>query len=202
MAQNSESSSTNGNSTKKIIKLGVVLFTVTAITGLVLGVVNEITAEPIRLTQERLRNEALAGALPEAEKFETVELEGSADPIIKDVQAGYSGGSAAGYCVTVAPSGFAGPIEIVVGITPSGSVRAIRILSQSETPGLGAEASLPRFSGQYDNKASDELVVVKTPPSAGNEIQAISGATITSSAVTLGVNKALEYWRDNLKGGN
>jgi electron transport complex protein RnfG len=202
MAQNGESSSPNGGNAKKIIKLGVVLFTVTAITGLVLGVVNEITAEPIRLTQERLRKEALAGALPEAEEFEAVELAGGADPILKDVQAGHSGGSVTGYCVTVAPGGYAGPVEVVVGITASGGVRAIRILNQSETPGLGAKAPLPPFSGQYDNKEFDELVVVKTPPSAGNEIQAISGATITSNAVTLGVNKALEYWRDNLKGGN
>ncbi|MDR3255124.1 MAG: RnfABCDGE type electron transport complex subunit G [Synergistaceae bacterium] len=202
MAQNVDTVSSSGNNAKKIVRLGLVLFAVAAITGLILGVVNEITIEPIRRTQERLRNEALAAALPEAETFETVELKSDAAPIVKDVQEGKSGGFVVGYCVTAAPTGYAGPVEVVVGITSSGGVRGIRILSQSETPGLGAKAPLPKFSGQYDNKDVENLVVVKTPPSAANEIQAISGATITSNAVTLGVNTALAYWRDNLKGGN
>jgi electron transport complex protein RnfG len=198
-------SSNNADSTahaKKIIKLGLVLFTVTAITGMILGVVNEITAEPIRRTQARLREEALAGALPEAEEFTEVEVASGADPILKDVQEGKNGGATAGYCVTVAPSGYGGPVEIVVGITESGKLRAIRILSQSETPGLGAKAPLPDFSGQFENKDGNELTVVKGKATAPDQIQAISGATITSNAVTLGVNTALEYWRDNIKGGN
>jgi electron transport complex protein RnfG len=186
---------------KKIINLGLVLFTVTAITGLILGVVNEITAEPIRRTQERLRAEALAGALPEAGEFFDVDLAQGADPIIKDVQEGKSGGDIAGYCVTVTPSGYGGPVEIVVGITNTGGLRAIRILSQSETPGLGAKAPGP-FSEQYENKDAEKLVVVNSTPAQADQIQAISGATITSEAVTLGVNTALGYWRNNLKGGN
>jgi electron transport complex protein RnfG len=185
---------------KKIIHLGVVLFTVTAITGLILGAVNDITAEPIRRTQARLKAEALAAALPEAEAFSAVDLSskgGSA--IIRDVQAGSAGGKTVGHCITVAPSGYAGAIEIVVGINESGGLRAIRILSQSETPGLGAKAPLPEFSGQFAGKDAERLVVVKSKPSAPDQIQAISGATITSDAVTSGVNSALEYWRDNLK---
>jgi electron transport complex protein RnfG len=102
----------------------------------------------------------------------------------------------------VTPSGYAGPVEVVVGLKESGGLRAIRILRQSETPGLGAKAPLPAFSGQYDNKDADQLVVVKTQPTEADQIQAISGATITSTAVTLGVNTALDYWKNNLKGGH
>ncbi|MDR1917309.1 MAG: RnfABCDGE type electron transport complex subunit G [Synergistaceae bacterium] len=206
--QNSANASKNAENMKKILKLGLVLFTVTAITGLILGAVNDITTEPIRLTQARLKAAALAAALPEADEFKAVDLppassgdgaNTSKSVIIRDVQQGQSAGKPVGYCITVASSGYGGLIEIVVGINESGGLRAIRILSQSETPGLGAKAEQV-LSGQFANKAVEKLVVVKRAPDAPDQIQAISGATITSDAVTLGVNSALEYWRNNLKG--
>lgn len=187
--------------TKKIVSLGLILFTVTAITGLILGFVHEITAGPIQKTQERLKTEALAGSLPEANAFAPIEIAGGADATLKEVQEAKNEGNTVGYCITVTPKGYAGPIELVVGITSDGTVRAIRILNQSETPGLGAKAPLPPFSGQFDNKKIEKLTVVKAPPSAPDQIQAISGATITSSAVTDGVNTALDYWKKNLAGG-
>ena len=188
--------------TQKIVKLGLILFTITAITGLILGVVYEITAGPIALTQQRLKNEALSAALPEADAFESQPLADSAPVIVTDVQKASGSGAHAGYCVTVTPKGYAGPVEIVVGITVEGKLRAIRILSQSETPGLGAKAATDAFMGQYTNKKVESLAVVKAPPSSPEQIQAISGATITSDAVTSGVNIALEYWKTNLRGGN
>ncbi|MDR1885507.1 MAG: RnfABCDGE type electron transport complex subunit G [Synergistaceae bacterium] len=187
---------------RKIASLGLILFTVTAITGLILGVVYEITLVTIRQTQARLKTEALAGALPEADAFSPIDLAEGADPMISEIQEAKSGGTTAGYCVTVTPRGYGGPIEIVVGIPKSGGVRAIRILNQSETPGLGAKAPAPEFSGQFDNKETDRLAITKTQASAAGEIQAISGATITSSAVVSGVNAALDYWNRELKGGD
>jgi electron transport complex protein RnfG len=187
---------------KKIVKLGIVLFTVTAITGLILGLVNEITREPIMRTQARLRAEALAMALPEADEFSSVQVAEGADPMVRGVDEGKKGGEPAGYCLTVTPSGYGGPIGVVVGVTESGGLRAISILSQTETPGLGAKSALPAFFGQFSDKDGGKLTVVKSGATASDQIEAISGATITSEAVTLGVNTALAYWRDNLKGGN
>lgn len=187
---------------KKIASLGLILFTVTAVTGLILGFVNEITAGPIRETQARLKTEALKNALPEAQVFTPMELASGADETLLEIQKGTSGGKTAGYCVTVVTKGYAGAIETVVGITSEGTLRAISIINQSETPGLGAKAPLPAFSGQFGAKAVDRLTVVKTPPSAPDQIQAISGATITSTAVVTGVNTALAYWKDNLAGGD
>ena len=195
-------SAQNTQNTQKIVKLGLILFTITAITGLILGVVYEITAGPIALTQQRLKNEALSAALPEADAFEAQPLGDGAPAIVTDVQKASSNGAFAGYCVTVTPKGYAGPIEIVVGVTAEGKLRAIRILSQGETPGLGAKAATDAFMGQYTNKEVESLTVVKSPPSSPEQIQAISGATITSDAVTSGVNIALEYWKNNLRGGN
>jgi electron transport complex protein RnfG len=185
---------------KKILRLGRILFTVAAVTGVILGVVYEITLEPIRRTQERLFGEALSGALPEARSFSPVMLAPDANPVITNAQEALDDdGRSVGYCLTVTPKGYGGPIEIVVGITEAGKLRAIQILSHSETPGLGAKAPLPAFSGQYENRGSEQLILVKTAPAGDDEVQAISGATITSTAVTDGVNAALDYWRKNFK---
>jgi electron transport complex protein RnfG len=181
---------------KKIISLGLTLFIITAITGVILGAVHDITLEPIRLTQERIKAEALRGALPEADEFTELALAPDADPVIKDVQEAKAGGTVSGYCITVAPRGYAGPVELVAGITNDGNLRAIRILNQSETPGLGAKSVLPAFYEQF--KDSSEITVVKTQPTEPGQIQAISGATITSNGVASGVNKALAYWRSHL----
>ena len=191
----------NVSGQKKIVSLGLILFTVTAITGLILGVVHDVTAAPIKETQIRLKNEALAAVLPGADKFTPVELAKDAPPILKDIYEGRKGSELAGYCITVTPKGYSGPIELVAGIDASGKLNSIKILNQTETPGLGAKAPLPAFSDQYKDKEVEKLQVVKTTPAAPDQIQAISGATITTSAVTDGVNSALEYWRKHLKGG-
>ncbi|MDR1649206.1 MAG: RnfABCDGE type electron transport complex subunit G [Synergistaceae bacterium] len=187
----------------KILRLGVILFIVAAVTGIILGFVYQVTLEPIRRTRERLLGEALAGALPEARSFSPVALVSDADPAIRDARRALSGGGRpVGYCLTVTPKGYGGPLEIVVGITEKGHLRAIRILSHSETPGLGAKAPLPAFAGQYENRDAERLILVKTAPDGSGQVQAISGATITSTAVTDGVNAALDYWRNNLEGRN
>jgi electron transport complex protein RnfG len=192
----------NAKNAQKIISLGVTLFIITVVTGLILGVVHDVTLEPIRITQERLKAEALRGALPDAEEFRTVgkvQKAEDAGPIIKDVQQALSGGKTLGYCVTVTSRGYGGAIELVAGITNDGKLRGVRILNHSETPGLGAKSAEEDFYGQF--RDSDKVTVVKREPEAPGEIMAISGATITSTAVTDGVNAALEYWRGHLAEG-
>ncbi|MDR1979426.1 MAG: RnfABCDGE type electron transport complex subunit G [Synergistaceae bacterium] len=199
---NNVQASSNSENTKKIVQLGFILFMVTAITGVILGFVHEITLGPILQAQERLKNEALAGALPEAKSFSLMEAALESEPLLKEVQKAEQDGTLVGYCITVTPQGYGGLLEVIVGVTAEGRLRAIRILSHSETPGLGAKAPLPAFSGQFENKEVETLAVVKASPSSPEQVQAISGATITSNAVTSGVNAALRYWKNNLKGGN
>ena len=69
-----------------------------------------------------------------------------------------------------------------------------------EQPGLGAKSTEPAFYGQFENKNNLPLEVVKGVATSDNQIVAISGATITSNAITSGVNSAVEYWNKNLKG--
>jgi len=107
-----------------------------------------------------------------------------------------------GYAIKVGTKGYGGEILMMVGINKDGKIGGIKILAHNETPGLGAKAPEKEFSGQYDKKSIEKsLKVVKTKPSADNEIEAITGATITSNAVTKGVNDAVEFYNKELKGG-
>ncbi|MDE5679836.1 MAG: FMN-binding protein, partial [Lachnospiraceae bacterium] len=110
-------------------------------------------------------------------------------------------GSLLGYVLLVTTKeGYGGNIELMVGITMEGSISGISILSISETPGLGMQAGdvlVPQFAG----KMAEAFVYTKTGAAADNEIDAISGATITTRAVTNAVNAGLYYFEYLLKGG-
>ena len=82
-----------------------------------------------------------------------------------------------------------------------GTVTGVEILSISETAGLGMRAAEEEFKGQFRNKAVDQFAVTKAGASAENEIDAISGATFTSSAVTNGVNAGICFYQSLAEGG-
>lgn len=181
----------------KIIRLGLVLFIITAVTGLILGGVHTITLEPIRQADARAKNEALASTLPGAKDFKALELKDGAG-IVKEAYEGTADGKLVGYNFTVMPKGYGGLITLVVGMKPDCQVTAIKILAHNETPGLGAKAVDEAFTKQFKFKKVEELFVTKTPAEAENQIQAISGATITSRAVVSGVNASMNYLKKNI----
>jgi Na+-translocating ferredoxin:NAD+ oxidoreductase subunit G len=184
---------------KENLKLGGILLIITAIAGLLLGAAHSVTLEPIAKQEQMTKAAAMKVILPKADEFKAkqVALEG----IIKEVNEGTASGKTAGYAIKVAPKGYGGAIEVMVGISTEGKVEGIKILSHSETPGLGANATQPKFSNQFAGKPiSKELQVVKTAPSADNQVEAITGATITSKAVTNGVNEAVKFYNTKLKG--
>lgn len=87
----------------------------------------------------------------------------------------------------------------MVGITADGNISGVKIGNHSETPGLGSKASEPTFKDQFKGKGTDKsLTVVKGNASNDNDIAAISGATITSKAVTSGVNAAIDLYKSQL----
>ena len=185
----------------EIVKLGLILLTITAITGLLLGGAYGITKDPIEKQIIKTNNEAMKETLQKADSFKKLDTP-IENGMVKEINEGLSGAKVVGYAIKVSSKGYAGPIEIMVGISNEGKVEGIKILSLSETPGLGANAVLPTFFGKYKDKALDPpLEVVKTAPSKPNEIQSMTGATITSKAVTLGVNEAIKLYKTQLKGG-
>lgn len=173
----------NAKDVREIIKIGIILFLITAISAGILAVVNSVTAPVIRANAEKKQAAAMQKVLSQADGFEKIEanLVGSATQV-------YTGGEA-GYVVLCEPNGYGGAISLTVGVLPDGTVSAIDITAQSETAGLGANCVKPDFLAQYAGKKSGITV---TKNGAGeNQVDAISSATITSKAVTKGVNDAL-----------
>lgn len=184
---------------KENIKLGLILLLITGFAGLLLGGSYEITKGPIAEKVLADKQAAMKELLPTADKFDKVDIE--INEKISEVNVGLSGSETIGYTIKVAPKGYGGAIETMVGISTDGKVTGIKILSHVETPGLGANAPKPEFSDQYKSKAiKEKLEVVKIAPSKENQIQALTGATITSAAVTLGVNDAIDFYNSSLKG--
>lgn len=183
------------------VRLGLILLTIAAICGLLLGWVSGVTKNPIAIQQKKTLDEANMAILPVAKEFmvrEDIKSEG----VVLEVTEGKDGKEVKGYTIKLSPKGYAGAIDMIVGISTEGKVTGVKILNHSETPGLGAKATDPAFYGQYKDKLAEELEVVKGLASAENQISAITGATITSKAVTLGVNEAINFYNSKLKGGN
>ncbi|EJO5346295.1 RnfABCDGE type electron transport complex subunit G [Clostridium botulinum] len=179
------------------IKLGLKLLIITAVAGLILGGAYSITKKPIAEQVKKTNSEAMKETLPKADEFQV--MEGKAKDSVLEVNEGKSGSDTAGYAIKVLTKGYGGEIELMVGVSKEGKVQGIKILSHSETPGLGANADQPKFSGQFKEKPTEkDLEVVKRAPGKDNEIEAITGATITSRAVTKGVNDAIKFYKDEL----
>lgn len=177
---------------KEISVLTVKLLLICAIVSALLAGVNSITKPIIAENEQKNFEIAMQEVLPDASGFEEVNL-GDYTPSETGVTLDslYRADNG-GYVVsTVCSEGYGGDVSVMVGITKDLTVNQVKIMSMSETPGLGAKASEPEFIGQYDGLAAGITVVKNTAP-ADNQIEAISGATITSKAVTKAVNTALE----------
>ena len=188
----------------KIIKNTVILTLITLIAGICLGAVYEITKEPIAQAQDAAKKEAWQQVFPDADAndFELIDVDQkAADKAIKDLGVKATIDEVCtvgeeGYVVTVTDKeGYGGDIKITVGITADGTINGISILSITETAGLGMRATEPAFYEQYQGKQAEKFVVSKDGGD-GEPIDALSGATITSRAVTGAVNAALGYYQN------
>lgn len=199
---------------KNIIKNTMILTAITVVAGLLLGVVYNITKEPIAAAQEKTKQEAFRAVLPDADNFEEYpgfDADAAADLVsaagysddISEVAVGVDGsGEAVGYIVNVTShSGYGGDIQISVGIMSDGTVKGIEMLAIGETAGLGMKAKEPEFKSQFADKKVEKFSYTKTGEEGDDKIDAISGATITTSAVTNAVDSALVYFQSELGGG-
>lgn len=167
---------------KEFVRLSGILCIITLIAAFLLAGVNAITEERIEIAQNQANVYAMNVIFPDADSFKE----------IKDgVNEAFSKDKSLGYCIKVSLKGFGDKIEMMVGITNEDTISGIEILSHSETPGLGAKAANDDFKGQFKGKNLD-LTVVKTSTENNDEVKAITGATITSRAVTEGVKEAKE----------
>lgn len=171
------------------LKLGAILFILTAICVGILGAVNSVTKPIIIKNEQASEEKAMKALIKEAESFENVD--GIEDEVIKKVVITKKGTETVGYIVRLEPNGYGGAIKLLIGINSEGVVKGISILEHSETPGFGANAEKKSFKDQFIDKVAP-LKVSKNNLSE-DEIEAITGATITSTAITEAVNTATEY---------
>lgn len=180
---------------KEIIKPSIILFLVCAVITGALAYVAAVTKPIIAENDKLAKQEAMAEVLPEAKSFsdpvsfEALEKEGF--PVTGTIKNIYVAPDC-GFVVEVTTKGYGGEVNMMVGIGNDKTVKGVKLTSHNETPGLGAKAANPEFVEQYLGPIPEGgFVVVKGASKSDSEIEAVSGATISSRAVTNGVTEAV-----------
>ena len=194
---------------KAFMKDALILFVITLVSGICLGFVYDITKGPIEQATIAANNKTYQQVLSSASAF--TDMEGSETAVaelnasgslasfggvaVESVLEGTdASGAVVGYVInSLSNDSYGGAVKVSVGLDADGVIAGVGIREINDTPGLGLKAKEPDFLNQYTGKQVDSLVVTKTGAAADNEIDSISGATITSDAVTNAVNAALYY---------
>lgn len=183
---------------KDIIIPAVALLIICLVATALLAGTNVITSEKIALNSVETEKASRMLVLPEGTQYSEVT---SLESGITYCAGSDDSGNQVGYVFTANAKGYGGTVSVMVGLDNEGTITGIEILSHSETPGLGANATKDDFKGRFIGK-SGELAVDKTS-NDGQNIQAITAATITSKAVTNAVNSVTAAFEElNLGGEN
>lgn len=201
----------NKNGLGNMMKEAGILFAITLLAGLALGFVYQLTKEPIRIQKERKIQEACQEVFQDAVSFEALNV--TPDEQMRETFAGegisvgnvfgaYDGNNGLlGYVVEmISTEGYGGKIGLYMGIRNGGILNGVAILEISETPGLGMEAEsvlIPQFAGKQEST----FTYTKTGAENDSQIDAISGATITTKAVVSAVNAGLTFYGEMLQEG-
>ena len=183
---------------KSVLAPAAVLFAICVVVAAALAGTNALTRDRIAQAAAQKAEESRMVVLPGAESFEERDSH----------YAGLDGaGQTVGYVFETEGKGYGGTVKVMTGISTEGEITGVVVLSHSETPGLGANAEKESFREQYKQPVGDlagGISVVKFQAPAEGEIQAMTGATITSAAVTNAVNSAIELYQEAYasEGGN
>jgi len=191
---------------REIVKLSLFLMLVAGVAGAGLSYVNGLTGPLIEKQILQQKIDGFKEVYPQSDRVENESakyLKDPHDPGLKEVNLAYRGAEPAGVIYAVESKGYSGPITLLAGFDiATAKLTAIKVLSQRETPGLGAKAKEKPFQDRYRGKsAAVPLEVTKSAPSRENQIEAITASTITSKAVTKGVNAAREHFNANFAQG-
>ena len=176
-----------------IIKPVAVLLAICIIIPLALSLTNRITKDKIAELDEKNSRETMANLIEAdsftEEGFKDGENEFTYNLALKD-------GEIVGYIFKTAEKGYGGDVSVMTAVNVDGTVKSVAILDVSnETPGLGQNAAKESFYTQYEGKTSGISLLKNGADSAKNEVNAVTGATITSTAVNKAVNQALEQFK-------
>ena len=188
----------------EVLKLGLILFIITAVSASVLAVSNDITAPRIEEADRKANDLAKQEVLEDAQDFNMLdegrlkEVIGSNTNIV-EINEGYNKEEQlVGYTFKTKVKGYGGEIELIAGVSTEGKVTGISILNHGETPGLGANATETYFTDSFKDKSVDNQLAAVKDPKGDNEVQALTSATITTTAVVDGVNIVREIYNSKL----
>ena len=176
-----------------IVKIASNLAMACFISGLVIGAVYYVTAPVAAQKAEEMKQESMRSLVAEADSFADIPGEEGCFAAQKD-------GRTVAYIIPSESKGYGGRIKLLVAVDTEGKVLDFNILEHNETPGLGDNAQKPAFRNQFAGKGAELLEVTKDPSNKEN-IQAMTGATISSRAVAKGVKEAAEKAGELAKGG-
>lgn len=176
------------------LKLGFVLTAICVIAAGSLAKVYDVTSVIIKKNEKELDEKKRKEIIPQATIFEERQVDGKPVYIGKDTE-----GKAIGTIFKIAPRGYAGPINAMIGVDNDGKILAVSItkLDQAETPGLGTKTTQPKFRDQFKGKEGNDLKLKKD----GGSIDAITAATISSRAVANGVYEGIEWYNKAVVSG-
>ncbi|MDY3990572.1 MAG: FMN-binding protein [Lachnospiraceae bacterium] len=197
---------------KSIVRDAMRLTVITLVSGLLLGLIYQITLNPREAAAAKATNDAYKAVFEKADSFTPYKDFDSdkATALVKKagydnisitacVEADDKSGQSLGYVITVVTKSYGGNATFSMGVTNDGKMNGYKITDISDTPGLGMKSTEPAFMKQFKGIAVGKYTVTKSTPK-DNEIQAISGATITSRAITNGVDAGFEYYK-SIAGG-
>ena len=203
------------NKKSSVIKNVLSLLVITLVAVLLLAVVNQVTRDPIALAEINARNAVYEAVMTEATGFEEIMTEeeiidkgekaladaGISSCEINHAMGALKGDEKIGYVIAATSKiGYGGDIQIALGIDANGTITGFSVISHSETAGLGSKSTEPEFAGQFAGKEASAIEYVKGGGASGQQIDAISGATITTNAVTEATNAAIAFYNSCLKG--
>ena len=167
----------------EITKLGLKLLLITSVAAFILGITNDVTQVIIQERALAETKEALVALLPDADDFNVIEDGEVLDrDLVLEAYEGVKNDEVVGYTVRVNPQGYGGAVEMLIGVSADGSITGIKIGTHSETPGLGSKIADASFIDQFIDQTVEEDFAIS------QNVEAISGATISSTAVVKGVN--------------
>lgn len=186
------------------IKLGLVLLIVTAVAGGVLAGVNSVTYPVIAERERQESFGALLEIFTEADDFLPIDESllaeiTSSNSFVTEVMEAKKGEETIGYAMKVKTGGYGGDIIIQLGVNLDSTLAGLKVMQQSETPGLGSRiVDDPSFAASFAGKSFASGLSAVGSPSADNEVMALSGATVSTNGVLAGVNGAIEAYNNFL----
>lgn len=172
---------------REIVHLALRLLAFCLAAGLLLAATNALTKGPIAYQADLTAQNARKQVLTEASSFQ--KLSGGGDPAYPHLTAVYEGvdkDGVVGYTFSLSPMGFKAVIEMTLGVNKDGAITALSVDSQSETAGLGTKITTDSYLRQYQGAAADSATLTE-------QIDGITGATVTSKAVVSAVGEAVSY---------